>query len=163
MLEQKLSNRRPGTLGGIGLIALVALAVLAGSAFFSRMEARIGTLSSLLFIVYGCAIAWFLLDWYASGFTYTANADCLRVCRTYGKRERLMVDVWLNRVIACGTLEEMKRRCPGARVLQATRAQCEYEPLALAYRDSERTAILLLQPDDAMRSHLLGAIRRKKG
>ena len=105
MLEQKLSNRRPGALGGIGLIALIALVVLAGSAFFSRLEPRIGTLSSVLFIAFGCAIAWFLLDWYVQGFVYTANADCLRVCRTYGKRERFMVDVWLNRVVASGTLE----------------------------------------------------------
>ena len=29
MLEQKLNNRRPGTLGGIGLIALIAVVVLA--------------------------------------------------------------------------------------------------------------------------------------
>ena len=162
MLEQKLNNRRPGALGGIGLIALIALAVLAGSAFFSRLEPRIGTLSSVLFIAYGCAIAWFLLNWYVLGFIYTANADCLRVCRTYGKRERFMADVWLNRVVACGTLEEMKQRCPGARVYQATRSQCEFEPLALAYKDSKGTAILVIQPDDAMRSHLLGAIRNKR-
>ena len=63
---------------------------------------------------------------------------------------------------ACGTLEEMKQRCPGARVYQATRSQCEFEPLALAYKDSKGTAILVIQPDDAMRSHLLGAIRNKR-
>ena len=33
MLEQKLRNRQPGALGGVGLVLLVVLAVIAGSAF----------------------------------------------------------------------------------------------------------------------------------
>lgn len=162
MLEQKLRNRQPGALGGLGLVVLVVLAVLAGSTFFNRLAPRLGTLSSVGFIAYGAAIAWGLLNWYALGFIYTANADCLRVCRTYGKRERFMADVWLNRVQGYGTLEEMKARFPGAHVAQATRAQCEFEPLALAYRDSDRVNILVIQPDDAMRAHLTAAIKGKK-
>ena len=160
MLEQKLTNRQPTPLQGLGIIAGIAVAVVAGSMFFSRLEPRIGTLASVGFIAYGCAIAWFLLNWYVMGFVYTANADCLRVCRVYGKRERFMADIWLNQVIAYGTPEEMKARCPGAPVSHATKAQCEFEPLALAYRDSDKTAIIVLQPDDAMRKHLIAAIKR---
>ncbi len=159
MLQQKLTNRQPTALQGVGLIALIAAAILAGSAFFTRLQSRLGALSSALFIAYGCALAWFLLNWYVMGFIYTANADCLRVCRTYGKRERFIADVWLNRVVAYGTPEEVKQRCPGARVTQATRSQCEFEPLALAYRSSDKTAIIVLQPDDAMRKHLLENIK----
>ena len=161
MLEQKLHNRQPNALQGVVLIALIALAVLAGSAFFFLLERYIGTLASLGFIAYGCAVAWFLLYWYVMGFTYTSNADCLRICRTYGKRERFMTDVWLNQVTAYGTLEEMKRRTPGARVYKATRRECEFEPLALAYRESGKPAIVLIQPDDAMREHLMAAIKKK--
>ena len=160
MLEQKLNNRRPGALGGIGLIALIALAVLAGSAFFSRLEPRIGTLSSVLFIAYGCAIAWILLNWYVLGFIYTANADCLRVCRAYGKRERFMADVWLNQVIAYGTPEEIRARFPGTHAARATRAQCAFEPLALAYKEGGRTAVIVIQPDEAMRRHIISHIKK---
>ena len=160
MLEQKLRNRQPSALGGLGLVALVVLAVLAGSVFFNRLAPRLGTLASVAFIAYGAAIAWLLLNWYAMGFIYTANADCLRVCRTYGKRERFMADVWLNRVQGYGTLEEMKQRFPGARVAQATRPQCEFEPLTLAYQDSDRMNLLVIQPNDAMREHLIKAIRK---
>ena len=162
MLEQKLRNRQPGALGGVGLVLLVVLAVIAGSAFFTRLSARLGTLASLGFIAYGCAIAWLLLNWYALTYIYTASDDCLRVCRAYGKRERFVADVWLNQVQGYGTPEEMKSRFPGARVTQATRQQCEYEPLALAYKDSSGPAILVIQPDDAMRAHLIGALRKKK-
>lgn len=161
MLEQKLRNRQPTPLAGAGIVALAALAAIAGSAFFTRLQPHIGIMASVGFIAYGCAIAWALLNWYALTFVYTANADCLRVCRAYGKRERFMVDVWLNRVLAYGAPEDVKRRYPDARVYRATRSECAFEPLALAYRDSDRTAILVLQPDDAMRAFLLEHVSGK--
>ena len=162
MLRQKIQNRQPRALEGVGVIALIALSVLAGSAFFSWLEGRLGKVASLLFIAYGCAIAWFLLNWYALRFVYTANADCLRVCRAYGKRERFMVDVWLNQVVAYGAPDEVKQRCPDAPVSQATRAQCELAPLALAYKQDGKTRILVIQPDEKMRAHLMGVLKKKK-
>ena len=163
MLQQKLRNRQPTALQGVGLILLIALAVFAGSAFFTLLQRRVGPLASALFIAYGCAIAWFLLNWYALSFVYTATDDVLRICRAYGKRERFAADIWLNRVVAWGAPEDMKQRYPQAKVLKATRAQCEYEPLALVYRDSDSLNIAVIQPDDAMRAHLLGAIRKATG
>jgi len=160
MLEQRIRNRQPTALQGFGLILLIALAVFAGSAFFTLMQKRIGALASALFIAYGCAIAWFLLDWYAMSFVYTATDDVLRICRAYGKRERFAADVWLNRVVAWGSPEDMKQRYPQAKVLKATRAQCEFEPLALVYQDSDSLNIAVIQPNDALRNHLLEAIRK---
>jgi hypothetical protein len=144
----------------VGLVLLIALAAMAGSAFFSLLERRIGVLASVLFIAYGCAIAWFLLDWYALSYVYTATDDCLRICRAYGKRERFAADVWLNRVVAWGAPDEMKRRYPQAKALHATRAQCPYEPLALVYQNSGGLAVAVIQPDDAMRRHILDAVRQ---
>ena len=160
MLQQKLRNRQPTALQGVGLVLLIALAAMAGSAFFSLLERRIGVLASVLFIAYGCAIAWFLLDWYALSYVYTATDDCLRICRAYGKRERFAADVWLNQVVAWGAPDEMKRRYPQAKALHATRAQCPYEPLALVYQNSGGLAVAVIQPDDAMRRHILDAVRQ---
>ena len=162
MLEQRLSNRRPKPLEGLGIVALAALSVIAASALLQRLAPRIGMLSSVLFIAFGCAVAWFLLNWYALGFVYTANADCLRVCRTYGKRERFMADVWLNQVAAWGTPDEMKQRFPHARVMRATRPQCPFDPLAIAYREDGKVRVIVLQPDEQMRKHLLKAIGGRK-
>ena len=161
MLRQTIQNRQPKGLQGAGLVLLVALAAVAGSTFFTRMQARLGAWASALFIAYGCAIAWFLLNWYALRFIYTANADCLRVCRIYGKRERFMVDVWLNQVVAYGAPDEVKARCPDAPVSQATRAQCELAPFALAYKQDGKTRILVIQPDEKMRAHLMGVLKKK--
>ena len=160
MLEQRIHNHRPNALQGVGIVLLIAAAALAGNAFFLWLGQRIGAVSSALFILYGCAVAWLMMDRFALGFVYTSNADCLRVCRVYGKRERFMTDVWLNKVQAYGTPEEMKRRFPGARVSRATRRQCPLAPLALAHNSGGRTAILVIQPDDALRAHLIGVLRR---
>ena len=84
----------------------------------------------------------------------------LRICRAYGKRERFAADIWLNRVEAWGTPEDMKQRYPQAKVLNATRSQCDFEPLALVYRDSDSLNMAVIQPDDAMKKHLLEAIRK---
>lgn len=162
MLEQRLQNRQPDALRGIGVVLGAALAAAAGSALCTRLEPLIGTLSSALFIAYGCAIAWFLLYWFAMSFVYTSNADCLRLCRAYGKRERFIADIWFNQVAAYGTPDEMKRRFPGAHVTRATRRQCAFEPLALAYRAEGKTRIAVLQPDDAMRQHILAQIKSRK-
>ena len=162
MLRQTVTNRRPDALRGLGVIALTALAVIAGSAFFTRLGPTLGSAASMGFLLYGAAIAWFLLNWYVMGFVYTANDDCLRVCRFYGKRERFMADVWLNQLLASGTEEEMKRRFPGATVSHATKPQCPLEPLALAYRENGKTAILVIQPDDAIREHLEKAMKKAR-
>lgn len=161
MHTQTLQNRQPDALRGIGIIALAALAVLAGSAFFTRMQPQWGTLSSLLFIAYGCAIAWFLLNWYVMRFIYTSNDDCLRVCRAYGKRERFMTDVWFNQVLGYGSPEEVKARFPSARAQRATRQQSPLEPFALAYRDGDKQALLIIQPDEEMKAHILGRLKKK--
>ena len=154
MLQQKLQNPQPDALRGIGIIALTALAVVVGSAAFSRLATRIGTLASLGFIAYGCFIAWWLLNRYILAFSYTATADVLRVCRVYGKRERFMTDVYLSTIQAWGSEEDMKRRFPGARVERATRDRCDLQPLALAYKFDGKTMILVIQPDEPMRRHL---------
>ena len=160
MRTQKLTNKQPSPLGGVGLILLILLVALAGSAFFNRLTPWLGGWATVGFIAFGAAMAWFLLNWYGMSYIYTANADCLRVCRAYGKRERLVTDVWLNRVMGIGEPEAMKARFPGARVIRATRAQCPFPPLALAYRDSEATRLIILQPDEAMAAHLKAAVKR---
>ncbi|MBR1560029.1 MAG: hypothetical protein IJ646_07280 [Clostridia bacterium] len=160
MLEQRVENPAPSGLKGVALIALVAAAVLAGSNFFYFIGQWIGTASSILFLLYGALVAWLLLDRYVLKFIYTCDGNCLRVCRAYGNRERFMADVWLNGVQACGTLDDMRRRFPGAKVQRATKRECPLEPLAVAYNDAGRTAIMVLQPNEELRKIIVKAVKR---
>lgn len=160
MLEQRVTSKPVAGMRGVALIALIAASVIVGSNFFYFLGRWIGSVSSILFILYGMFIAWLLLDWYIKGYIYTCGNGCLRVCRTYGKYERFMADIWLNGVQACGTLDDMKRRFPKAKVQRAVKPECTLEQLAVAYNDAGKTAIMVLQPDAAMREAIVKAVRK---
>ena len=160
MLEQRVQNKPLNGMRGLALIALVAATVMVGSRFFYFIGQYIGNVSSLLFICYGALIAWLLLDWYVKGYIYTCDNGCLRVCRTYGRRERFMTDIWLNGVQACGTLDDMRRRFPGAKLQRAVKQECSLEQLAVAYNDAGKITIILLQPNAALREIIIKAVKR---
>jgi len=145
-----------GTLVVIGVLA----ASMLGSAFFTHLGKTIGNVSSIAFIAYCCLIAWFLLSYYVMGFVYATDGDCLRICRTYGKRERFMCDVWLNKVLAYGDPDDVRKRFPEARIENAVKKQCEISTFALAYKNDGKTVILHIQPDDKMKEKLLAAIKK---
>ena len=60
---------------------------------------------------------------------------------------------------SCATPEEIKARYPNALTLRATRSQCPFAPLALAYKESGKVRAAVLQPDEALREHLLQKIK----
>jgi len=146
-----------GTLVVIGVLA----ASMLGSAFFTHLGKTIGNVSSIAFIAYCCLIAWFLLSYYIMGFVYAVSDDCLRICRTYGKRERFLCDVWLNTVQAYGDPQEVRTRFPEARIENAVKKQCGLAVFAIAYKTDGKTVILHIQPDDEMKKKLLEVFKRK--
>ena len=161
MIQQKVQCRPLNGLRGVALVLGVLVAAFIGDTFFSMLQSVAGKAASLGFILYGCSVAWFLLTRFVLGFVYTANDSCLRVCRTYGRRERFMCDVWFNSLLAMGSPEDMRARFPGAKVSRAIRYQCALAPLALAYKDDGKAAILIIQPDDTLRARLLKALRSR--
>jgi len=159
--RQKVEGESLKGMKGILAVAAVMAAAMLGSAFFTLLGKRIGNVASLAFIAYCCAIAWFVLTYYVMGFVYSTDGDCLRVCRIYGKRERFMCDVWLNKVQAYGTPEEMQKRYPEARVEKAVKSKCELACLAIAYATDGKVAILHIQPDATLRGKIIDAIKKK--
>ena len=159
MIEQRIAHSPIKGWRGPALILAIAAAMMAGSVLFSALEGMLGRASSALFLIYGMAVAWFLLNRYVMAIVYTCQGGCLRVCRAYGQYERLMIDVWLNNIKACGTLEAMCKRFPGARVRRAVRSDCSLEALAVAHADAGRMSILLIQPDDALREVILKTVK----
>lgn len=162
MLEQTVQNERPTPLQGVGIVLATAAAVLLGSWVFGALQRWIGQAASLGFLAYGVLVALALMNRYVMAYHYAANDDVLRVHHRYGRYQRFMVDVWLNRVLAWGTPEDVRRQHPRARVTRAVKPKCPLEPLALAYRTGGKVEILVLQPDAPLRDHLLKHIRKRK-
>ena len=160
-MTQRIEHSSLAGWRGVALIAVIAALVIALSSFFSALERVLGSMTaSLLFILSGMAVAGFLLRRYVLGFLYVCENGCLRVSRVYGKRQRPMADIWLNGVSACGEPDAMRRRFPGAKVQRATRADCPLPPLAVAYRDGGKTAIMVLQPNEPLRQVIVTAVKK---
>ena len=161
MLQQTVQNKRPTPLEGVVIVALTAGAVLLGARLFGALERWIGQASSLCFIVYGALIAIFLMNRYVMGYHYAASDDMLRVSATYGRYRRFVCDVWLNRVQAWGSPDELRRRHPSARVTRCAKPRCDLEPMALVWTSGSGTEILVFQPDDALRTHLARRLKKR--
>ena len=131
---------------GAVLVAVVAVVVILSSNFFYFISRWIGNAASPLFILFGMGVAWFLLNRYVMSFVYYCDGSCLRVRRAYGRYQRQVADV--------------KARFPGARTQRAVKPECEIQPLAVAFNDAGKTAIVLLQPEEELREILMKAVKR---
>lgn len=160
MIAQRIEHPPLKGWRGVALILVIAAGVVALSNLCAALERVIGSLyASLLFILSGMGVAGFLLNWYVLGFLYAMDGSRLRVSRVYGRRERPMADIWLNSIQACGAPDDMRRRFPGARVHRAVKQTCPLAPMAVAYRDAGRAAILVIQPNDELRQALVRAVK----
>ncbi len=162
MYRQNVHGEPLSGLKGILVVLGVLAAALLGSAFFTLLGKRIGNAASIAFIAYCCLLAWFLLNYYIMGFVYAVGGGCLRICRTYGKRERFMCDVWLNMVQAYGEPEEVQKKFPDAKIEKAVKQRCELPVFAVAYKTDGKIAIMHIQPDDTMKEKLLEGLRKKQ-
>lgn len=161
MYQQKVRGQSLDGIKGVLLIVAVLAAALVGSAFFTLLGKTVGNAASIAFIAYCCLLAWFLLTYYVMGFVYATDGSCLRVCRTYGKRERFMCDVWFTSVQAYGDPENVRKRFPEARVESAVKKQCTLKTFALAYETDNKIVILHIQPDDRMKGKIIAALKKK--
>jgi len=160
MITQRVENPPPRGWRGVVLVLAVAGAVVLASEALQRLGQIIGGVASILFFAFGGAVAWLLLDRFVLAYVYTCDASCLRLYRAYGRYRRPMQEVWLSSLRASGSLEDMRRRFPDARVQRAVRDRCDIAPLAVVWLDGGRPAILVLQPDAALRAAIERAVKR---
>lgn len=163
MHRQKVQNRPLSAVRGLLVVAgLIAVLVVASTAL-SLLAPSIGEgAASIVFWIVGIAAALWTMRRFILCYSYALNGVMLRVTYAYGRYERPMCDVYLRSVLAAGAPEDIRKRWSSARVQRATRPGCALEPLAVAYNDGNRTAILVVQPDDDIRQALLDAAKPKK-
>jgi len=159
MIQQRIERRSLDGIRGILVVLAVMAAAILGSAFFTFLGSRIGSPASILFILYCCGIAWFLMNRYVLSFIYTTDGSCLRIARKYGKRERFMCDIWLSSVTAYGDPESVKQKVPGARIDRAIKSQCDLPQFAMAYKDAGKQAIIIIQPNEEMKKVILEKLK----
>ena len=163
MYVQKVVSPGPGPLRGIAVVLLL-MGALFLDLYLTRILALLlpDVLCACLFWLIGIGIALWTLRRYALGYTYAMDDKLLRVSYAYGRRERLMADLWFNNVCAFGPVGEVRARFPDCRVFSAVRPDCPWEKAAVACRDGGRIVIYILQPDTAVRQRLERSVPAKK-
>ena len=160
MYLQKVRNRKMGALKGLGVVAGIFAALFITTFITQILIPVIGeAISSLLFWGVGALIALWTMRRFVLSYSYGLGANVLRITFAYGRYERVMTDLYFNNIRHAGTLEEMRKRYPSARVNRATRPGCDIEPLAVAARDNGVISIYLLQPDETIRAKLIEAVK----
>lgn len=160
-MKQVVARKSLSTLQGIGLIlALVAVLVLLNHVVLNLLAAWLGAAAaSIGFWLIGGAIALWVLRVFVVKYSYEVGPDVLRLCRSYGKRERHIEDVYLNQILFVGAPEAAKKRWPDAKRVRAMRSPRELPVTAVVYKTAFGKRVALIQANDELKSHLADSVR----
>lgn len=162
-MKQTVAHKKIGTLHGLVLVlGLIVVLVLLNYLVLGFLATYIGNgASSIAFWVLGGAIAWIILRVYIVKYSYELGDEVLRLTRSYGKRERLIADIYLANLLFAGDAAEARKRYPNARLVKATHVKGEYPVTAVAFRASDGNYIALIQANDELKNALRARIKAK--
>jgi len=162
-MKQTVAHKKLRPWQGILLIlAVIAALVLIKFLLSALLMNLIGyTACSVAFWVIGAAIAYWVFRRYIATYTYDLSADVLRLCRSYGKRERFICDIYLNRVLFVGTAEDARKKFGKTGTVRAMRG-CDHLPVtAIVYDSADGRRTALIQADDELKGALVNRMKRK--
>lgn len=161
-MKQIAAHKKLSVLHGLLLIfGLVALLLVLNYVILNYIAGRFGyTAASISFWVIGGLIALWMIRTYILMYTYEISGNVLRICRKYGKRERFIEDIYLNRIVRITTPEEAKRKEKNAKVVRAVHSAVKTEKTAVIYKTSAGTQIAILQLDPLMKEALLKEVKK---
>lgn len=161
-MKQIVAHKKLSALQGVALIIALIAALLALNFAFSLIAPYTGAnAASLLFWLAGGAIAFFMMRVYVAAYSYELGADVLRICRKYGRRERLIEDIYLVKLVFVGTPEEAEKRNPGAKKLRAVHKSESLPQTAVVYSTTGGMRIAYLQLNEELRAKLVQRIKNK--
>lgn len=162
-MKQIVAHKKLRPWQGLLLIAAVIAALLLINLLLGAfMQRLIGyTAASIAFWVIGAAIAYWVFRRYVAAYAYELSADVLRLSRSYGKRERFICDIYLNRAVFVGSVEDARKKFGKTPTVRALRA-CDHLPVTAVVfdgADGRRTA--LIQADEALKAALIARMKQK--
>ena len=161
-MKQIVAHKKIHPVMGVLIILLLLCFLIGLNYVLGFLVPLVGrTVSEIFFWLIGAVIAWWFLRTYVVKYSYEMTEDVLRLNRMYGKRERFIADIYLNRLVYVGTLEEAKKKNPNAKVVRALQATCKIPPTAIAYKTSSETTIALIQADEELKAKLLQRMQKK--
>lgn len=162
-MKQTVAHKKMSALHGLLVVAgLVAVLVALNYLVLGFLATHIGNgASSIAFWVLGVLIAWSVLRVYIVKYNYEMDDEVLYLSRSYGKRERYIDNVYLNRLVFMGAPGEAKKRFPNAARVKACHVKGEDSVVALVYSASDGNRIALFQPNEEIKAALRARLKEK--
>lgn len=163
-MKQIVGHKRLNTISGLALIfGMVAALIMINYFVIDQIAARVGaTAASIGFWVIGGLLAWLVLRVFIVTYSYEIGGGVLRLCRHYGKRERFIEDIYLNRIEFVGTPEEAKERFPNAKTVSAVHGSEKLPVTAVVYKTADGLRIARLQANDELKRMLVEQVKANK-
>ena len=164
MTRQTLRGKSLTPLQGLLIILGFVVSIVLVSWLEQALDMATG-LGNGRFIVWILIVveAFFALRLTFKSYRYTLIEDRFVIEALYGDQARVVWDIPVNRVVALGPKDEIfKRYGNGQAYESATVKGTNLDIMALAWRreNGDATALLLLQPDEAMRAALEEALSK---
>ena len=162
-MKQVVEHKKLGAVqGALLIVGLVAILVVLNYLCAVHLSALIGYQpASLVFWVAGALIAMQMLRVYVVKYEYEMDEDVLRLNRSYGKRPRHIEDVYLNRLLFVGGVDEAKKRYPQARKVSAKHDNVDLPVTAVVYRTADDIHVAHIQASEELRARLLARAKAK--
>lgn len=155
-MKQTVYNRKLSDLQGFFVVmGLVILLVLLNYLVIDVLAKFLGyTAASIGFWIIGILVGLWVFHEFIEAYQYELGEEVLRLSRAYGKRTRLIEDIYLSRLIYVGSPEEAKAKNPNAKSVKAYHKKCRIPVSAVVYDNADGRRMALIQASEEMLAEL---------
>ena len=155
-MKQTVYNRKLSDFQGflvvlglvIALIALNYLVIDVLAKFLGYTAASIG------FWLCGILLGLWVFHEFIEAYQYELTEDVLRLSRAYGKRTRLIEDIYLSQLVFVGDPASARTKNPNARILKAYHKKCTIPVTAVVYDSADGKKTALIQANEEILTEL---------
>lgn len=162
-MKQTVYNKKLSSAQGFFAVLGLAAALIALNYLTIHVLAGLMgyTAASIVFWLVGAVIAIWVFQEFVNAYSYELGEDVLRLNHAYGKRDRIITDIYLSQLLFIGTPEEARAKYPQVKLLRAYPKRSKAKRTALVYDSAAGKCMALLQANDALVSALTAKIKGK--
>lgn len=162
-MKQTVYNRKLSDLQGFFVVLGLVIALVALNYLVIDVLAKyLGyTAASIGFWVIGVLLGLWVFREFIEAYQYELGDDVLRLSRAYGKRTRLIEDIYLSRLIFVGTVADALAKNPQVRQVKAFHKKCKIPLTAVVYDSAYGKRMALVQLNDELLAQLQKKIKEK--
>lgn len=158
-MKQTVYNRKLSDFQGfLVVLGLVIALVICNYLVIDVLAKFLGyTAASIGFWVIGILLGLWVFHEFIEAYQYELGEDVLRLNRAYGKRTRLIDDIYLSQLIFVGEIDSAMAKNPNAKCVKAYHKKCPIPVSAVVYDSASGRKMALIQAN----AEILAGLKKK--